>query len=1042
MAEDEFKSTTKDSTISTTLAWFAKNHVAADLLMIAIVATGLLSARHIRQEIYPTFTLDSVQITMDYRGASPEEVENSIIIPIESELMGMDLVREISARASEGRATITAELFPGTDRNRGLQEITAAVQRINLFPDETEPPTISLDTGRRRGVLYLSIFGDLDSRSLVKFARQIEEGLLAEPGVSLVAFRGLKKPEISIEIPQAKLRSLNLRLEDIARTVEASALDVPAGSIKTSSGSFLLKTTERRYYAKEFGEIEVLSKADGTKVRLIDIATITDGFEDSDREAYFNGQPALSLSIYSSESQSPLSVARTVEEFIEREKANLPESVGIAITYNRAIGYEERIDMLLKNGALGLMLVILALGLFLELRVAFWTAAGIPVSILGSLILLPAMDISINMNSLFGFIVTLGIVVDDAVVVGEDIFHKMSQGMSRLQAAVEGVKEMSVPVVFAVTTNIIAFLPLLFVPGQTGRFYYVIPAVVIAVFTVSLIECFFILPSHLALQNSKLQWAWFEKFQAWQTRLRVKIDDAIDRWYQPIIESAVKHRYQTCNAFLAILLIGCAYLYSGRVHFAFRPTIETPFVQAEIEMPSGTPVERIREVVFDIEEAARRALERNGEPDILLGITTSIAERGSNEGEVSVRFVSQSQRNVTAEQFVNLWRAEIPDIPDIESVFFDYLIGPGGSAEINIRLSHPEVAVLRAAATEVADTIGKYPGVEDVRKGFGSEMPQFNFEIKPEGRALGITARELGRQIRNSFYGAEALRQPRERQELRVMVKLPKEERKSLSGLDNLLIRVPGGGEIPLNHAANVIPTEAPVRIERVDGAQVHNVTANVIPGITSGNKVLSAFSGEKLPAILTKYPGLRYSFEGEQREQRDSMATLSWGLLASLFGIYAIMASLLRSYLQAVIVLMMLPWSLLAAVAGHVIMGFSLSLFSIFGMIALCGMVVNGAFVLALTRNRYLKEGKSPVEAIILAAKRRFRPIILTAITTFLGLGPMIFETSIQALFLVPMAIALGMGTLCSSVVVLTFIPCLMVIAEDFGMGPPPERF
>lgn len=1015
------------------LAWFARNHVAANLLMIAVIVTGLLVARNIRQEIYPTFTLDAVEIEMEYRGASPAEVEQSIILPIESELRSMEIVREITASAREGSAQITAELIPGSDRNRGLQEITAAVQRINLFPDDVEPPVISLDNGRRRGVMYLSIYGDLDAKGLVDFARQMEEKLLSLPEISLVELRGIRKPEVHIEIPQARLRSLGLRLNDIAEVVDDAALDVPAGSIKTSAGDYLLKTKERKEVAREFESIPIISKMDGTKVRLKDVATVKDDFEESERESYFNGRPSVWLAVYSSETQSPLTVAKAVRSFIENEKKHLPESVGIVITFDRSDDYEERINMLLTNGAIGLTLVVLALGLFLELRVAFWTAVGIPVSVLGSLFLLPAMDASINMISLFGFIVTLGIVVDDAVVVGEEIFHNMSQGMGRMEAAVKGVKMMATPVIFAVSTNIIAFLPLLFVPGETGQFFYVLPAVVIAVFTVSLLECLFILPAHLAHQSKSSGIALYESFHAWQTRLRIRMDDAIDRWYSPVIHTAIRHRLLTCSIALAVFLAVLGYTFSGRIDFTFRPSIETPFVQAEIEMPAGTPTDRTREVAFEIEEAAHRTVEKIGEEDILIGITTSVAERSSNGGEVSVRLVSQSERKVTAAEFAQLWREEFPPLPDVESVFFDYLIGPGGSAEIDIQISHPEVAVLRQAATEVAAAIGKYPGVEDVRKGFGREMPQFNFEITPEGRSLGITARELGQQIRHAFYGAEALRQPLDREELRVMVKFPENERRTLSGMENLLIRVPNGGEIPLRQAAKIELTDAPARITRVDGARVINVTANVVPGITTGNKVLGSFETSELPRILKRYPQLRYSFEGEQREQREAMTNLSWGLLASLFAIYAIMASLLRSYVQALVVLLMLPWSLAGAILGHVLMGFDLSVFSVFGMIALCGMVVNGAFVMELTRDQFLKAGNSPIDAIVLAAQRRFRPILLTAVTTFLGLGPMIFETSIQALFLVPMAIALGVGTLVSAVIVLTFIPAVMALIEDW---------
>ncbi len=1028
-------------TASGVLSWFARNHVAANLLMFAVVVTGLNVARGIRQEIYPTFTLDVVEIDMEYPGASPEEVEQSLILPIESELRGMDLIRKITCIAREGRADVRAELVPGTDRNRGLQEITGAIQRIRLFPADAEPPEISLDGGRRRGVLHLSIYGDLDEAGLVKFARQIEAGLLSEPEVSLVEFRGLRRPEIHVEIPGEKLRSLGLRLDDVARAIDASALDVPAGSLKSPSGDVMLKTTERRSLAQEFDEIEVISRGDGSKVLLRDIAKVRDGFEESQRENYFDGRPSISLSVYSSENQSPIKVANAVERFIKREQANLPPSVGMRITYNRTNSYRERIDMLMTNGALGLLLVVLSLGLFLELRVAFWTAAGIPVSILGSLFLLPAMDASINMISLFGFIVTLGIVVDDAVVVGEDIFHKMSEGMGRLEAAVAGVKSMAVPVMFAVSTNIIAFLPLLFVPGETGRFFFVLPAVVIAVFSVSLIECLLILPAHLAFQSKSDWMKWFDPFQRWQTRLRVKIDDAIDRWYSPVVLAAVRHRWLTVGIFAGLFLLACGYIFSGRINFAFRPSIETPFVQAEIELPSGTPVSRTREVAFLIEQAARRAIEKTGEKDILVGVSNSVAESSSSDAEVSVRLVEQSQRKITGSQFADLWRSEIPDIPDLESLFFDYLIGPGGSAEIDIQIAHPDVDVLRQAATEVAEAIGKYPGVEDVRKGFGREMPQFNFEITPEGRSLGLTARELGRQIRHAFIGAEALRQPRERDELRVMVQLPESERRSRGSLEEMMIRVPGGGEIPLRQAARVIPSSAPLRIERMDGSRVHNVTANVIPGQTTGNKVLSAFSRKEMPAIQQKYPALRFQFEGEQREQRESLANLSWGLLGSLFAVYAIMASLLRSYVQALVVLLMIPLSLAGAVMGHVLMGFDLSVFSIFGMIALCGMVVNGAFVLAVTRNEYLLGGMTARDAIVRAAQRRFRPILLTAITTFLGLLPMIFETSIQALFLVPMAIALGMGTVVAAVVVMTFIPALMVIVAEAKVESLEER-
>ncbi|HUE95996.1 MAG TPA: efflux RND transporter permease subunit, partial [Longimicrobiaceae bacterium] len=663
-----------------------------------------------------------------------------------------------------------------------------------------------------------------------------------------------------------------------------------------------------------------------------------------------------------------------------------------------------------------------------------WTAIGIPISILGSLMLLPLMDSSINMISLFGFIVTLGIVVDDAVVVGEDIFHKISQGMPRRDAAVAGVRQMTVPVVFAVSTNIIAFLPMLFVPGESGRFFQVLPAVVIAVFTVSLVECLLILPAHLATAGNARGDGWFARLDARQAVLRRRLDGLMERLYRPVLVAVIRNRYLTMAVMLAALAGVAGYVLSGRIPFSFRPTIETDFIQAEIEMPSGTAVGRTREVAFQVEAAARRALERTGEDDILVGVFTTVAGRSRNAGGVAVTLVPQSRREITGERFAALWREEIGIIPDIESLFFDYLVGPGGEAEVDIQLAHPDIDTLRAAAAEVAEAVDRYPGVEDVRRGFGREMPEFNFEIKPEGRSLGITASELGRQIRHSFYGAEALRQPRDRDEVRVMVKLPEEDRRSMIGLESLLVRGPEGAEIPLSQAATITRASAPRRIERVDGGRVLNVTANVTPGITTGNKVLASFARDDLPAILSRYPGLRSTFEGEQREQREAMRELGWGMLAAMFAIYALMASLLRSYVQAFVVFLTIPWSLAGAVVGHVLLGFNLSIFSVFGMIALSGMVVNGAFVMAVTRNRYLAEGEDPREVTAHAALRRFRPILLTSITTFLGLGPMIFETSVQSLFLGPMAISLGSGTLGSAVVILVLVPALFVVAEEWS--------
>ena len=556
------------------LVWFARNHVAANLLMLAVVVVGLVVARNIRQEIYPLYEVDTIEIQMRYRGASPEEVEQSILLPIESEVRSLELTRQVTSTASEGRAYVSVEIQPSFDRNRALQEVTAAVARISMFPDEIEPPIISLGTSRRRGVSYVAVYGDLDQRTLIQFAHQIEDGLLAQPEISLVDMRGVRQPEILIEVPQAQLRSLNLTLEEIARAIDRAALDVPAGTMRTPGGDILLKTTERRYFGSEFSEIPIKSSNTGAGIKLGDIATIEDGFEETERESYFMGKNAVSISIYASENQPPLKVSAAVQRYLEQVRPTLPPAVDVVVRYDRTEDYLERINLLRFNGTIGLILVLLALGFLLELRVAFWTAVGIPVSILGSLILLPLMNASINMVSLFGFIVSLGIVVDDAVVVGEDIFHKISQGKPRLEAAVAGVKEMTIPVVFAVSTNIIAFLPLFFVPGESGRFLNILPAVIVAVFTISLIEVLLILPSHLAFtRKNKHSESIFSRFDRAQTSLRLKLDSAMEGFYQPILTTALRFRYITMAIFAASLIVVIAYVSSGRVNFTWNPRL-------------------------------------------------------------------------------------------------------------------------------------------------------------------------------------------------------------------------------------------------------------------------------------------------------------------------------------------------------------------------------------------------------------------------------------------------------------------------------------
>lgn len=1021
------------------LAWMVKNHVAANILMLAFLIGGLIVMSGIKQEVFPEYELDIVDITVSYPGASPEEVEEGIILAIEEEVRGLDDIERITATATEGSASISVELLSGANPDKMVQDIKNGVDRITSFPVDAERPVISLKK-RRREVMRLALYGNVEERTLYYFAQGIREELLDLSTVTQVELRGVREPEISIEVPQSLLRSHGLTLGRISEVVNQSAVDIPAGGIKAEGGEVLLRTSERRDFASEFAGIPLVNKPDGTQVRLGDIARITDGFADSEREAYFNGQRAVLFYVYRTGEQTPIEISADVRAYLDSLSPSLPEGIGFDVYNDRSELYQDRLNLLLRNGVFGLALVLLTLGLFMEARLAFWVAMGIPISICGSFIILQYIGASINMISLFAFIITVGIIVDDAVVVGENIYYKREHGMPPVQASIEGVREMSIVVIFAVMTNIIAFLPLMFVPGSTGKFFSILPAVVIAVFVISLMECLLVLPAHLTYKRG-------ERFSGMMKILNTVPHFCergmawfIRRCYTPLLRTAVLNRYITALVFLSVLLIVYAYWDSGRIEFSFRPSIQTDRIDAEVTLPYGAPIEDVRRVTRLIEEGGLRAIDKSGGREILEGIMTDIGRRGANTAEITFNLVPQQDRPITTREFSELWRQEVGEIAGLESLFFDYLVGPGGSAAVNVELTHPDPETLEQAAGEVAAAIAEYEGVTDIDDGFARGKLQFDFNMRSEGTSLGLNSRELGNQVRYAFYGAESLRQQRGRDEVRVRVRLPDSERKSLYNMEELMILTPDGGEIPLSRAADLKTGRAYTEINRVDGKRVLNVTANVLPGLANEHKIMASLKTDYLPQILAKYPGLKYSFEGRQRETRKALNNLLYGILFALLAIFTLLAILFRSYTQAIVVMVSILFGLASALVGHVIMGFGLSIISIFGMIALCGIVVNGGLVLTVTANRRRDSGEDPVDAAINSGTRRFRPILLTALTTFFGLAPMIFETSVQARFLIPMAISLGFGILFSTFIILILTPSLYVIHQDikdvFGKG------
>ncbi|MCK4839830.1 MAG: efflux RND transporter permease subunit [Desulfobulbaceae bacterium] len=1014
------------------LGWMARNHVAANLLMLAFLVGGLIAASTITQEVFPEYDLDIVTISVSYPGTSPEEVEEGVVLAIEEEVRALDDIERVIAVAQEGRASLNIELLTGANGDKSLQEIKSAVDRISSLPDDAEKPSISLRS-RRRGVVRIALYGEVDERTLYDLAQSVRDDLTDLPEITQVELRGIRQPELAIEIPQATLSSYGLTLGTIAEQVRQRAVDVPGGGIKAKGGEVLLRTLEKREFADEFADIVLISQDDGTEVRLGEVATISESFADTTREAYYNGKRAIHFFVYRTGEQTPQDISRAVQGYIDALTPTLPPGLGL-VTYNdRSKLYQDRLNLLLGNGALGLILVLLTLGLFLEPRLAFWVSMGVPISIVGSFIILVGIGGTINMVSMFAFIITLGIVVDDAVVVGENIFyHKKQGGLSPLAASIAGVREMAAPVMIAVATNIIAFTPLLFIPGSTGRFFAILPAVVIAVFVISLIECMFILPAHLTYDGKNRTGGLLGLVNTVPAYCGKQLDRFISEIYCPTLRFCLNSRYVIALLAVAVLSISYAYWDSGWINFSFRPRIETDRIDAEIELPFGTSLDEVRKIARQVEQSGMRAIEKSGGREIMVGIMTDIGRRGSNTAEITINLVAQNERTISTREFSKVWRQEVGEIEGLEKLFFDYLVGPGGSSAINVELTHPDPATLELAAANLADSLANFSGVTDINDGFAKGKPQLDFKMRPEGRSMGLTAKDLGSQLRHSFYGAEALRQQRGRDEIKVMVRLPASERDSLFNLEQLLIRTPDGGEIPLKDAASLTHNRAYTEITRVDGKRVLNVTANVVPGQANENMVLASLKENYMPDLLARYSGLRYSFQGRQREQRKAVKNLLYGICFALPAIFCLLAALFRSYAQGMLIMVSIPFGLVSALLGHIIMGYDLSIISIFGMIALCGIVVNGGLVFTVTANRLTDEGEEPIEAAYKAAIRRFRPIILTAFTTFFGLAPMIFEQSIQARFLVPMAISLGYGILFSTIVILLLNPTLYAIYYD----------
>ncbi|MCF8079027.1 MAG: efflux RND transporter permease subunit [Desulfobacterales bacterium] len=1011
------------------IRWMAGHSVAANLLMLLLLLGGLFLGTRIKQEVFPDFELDMVSITVPYPGASPQEVEQGILLAVEEAVEGLEGIEKITSTAREGAGTVTVEMIEGEDIQRLSQEIQAEVDRIVSFPEEAEDPQVSI-VSRKRYVVSLALHGDQSELVLRELAERLRDRLLEDPEITQVELAAVRDFEISVEVPQQQLRTYGLTLEEVADRIRRASVELPGGAIKTPGGDVLIRMKERRDFGQEFGRIPIITAKDGTRVLLEDIATVKDGFEETDYESTYNGQPAVLVEVYRVGEQTPVQVSDAVKKAVAAFEPSLPPGIGIDLQNDRSDIYRQRLGLLLNNGYLGLCLVFLLLALFLEPRLAFWVSLGIPISFLGSLLILPAAGVSINMVSMFAFIVTLGIVVDDAIVVGENVYHHRQQGKPWFFAAVTGAREIAMPVTFGVLTNMVAFVPMFFVPGIMGKVFRQIPVVVIFVFAVSLVESLFILPAHLGHQKDRRSYGVFARVEQLQARFSRAFVRAVHRFYRPALGLVLRWRYVSVGVAVAVLILTVGYVRSGRLGFELFPKVESDYAMATATLPFGSAFERTQRVQRRlVDEAKAVAAAGNGER-LVEGIFATIE---GNVATVRVYLPPPDVRPVSTSAFTDRWRQRVGLIPGLESLRFESDAGgPGRGAAISLELSHHDLNVLEKASADLADTMSFYPTVVDVDDGFSLGKQQIDFQVLPEARSLGLRAREIARQVRSAYYGAEAIRQQRGRNEVKVMVRLPKRERISEYNLEELMLRTPAGGELPLQQAVTVQRGRSYTSIDRRGGRRVVTVSADVRPR-SKADEVLRDVIGEVLPSLQGKYSGLGYSLEGSQADRRESMQALFQGLAAVLVVIYAMLAVPLNSYVQPAIIMVSIPFGIVGAVIGHLIMGYSLSVMSMFGVLALTGVVVNDSLVLIDRANIERRDGASAYAAILAAGQLRFRPILLTTLTTFGGLTPMIFETSRQARFLIPMAVSLGFGVLFATVITLALVPSIYMIVEDF---------
>ena len=1036
------------------IAWFASNHVAANLLMFLIVAFGIVSAATIRKQTTPDFELNTIQIRVPYPGAAPQEVEEGVVIKVEEAIQDLDGIVEIKSVAREGRGTITAEVATSADIILVLSEIKTRVDAIQTFPGLAEKPIIYKQEVPIH-VVFVSVYGDLDDFARKRITQQIRDELMAIPSVNEVQYLGDRDYEISIEVSEHVLRQYGLTMSEISEAVRQSSLDLPGGAINTAGGDILLRTEGQVYTGQEFAGLVLRTFPDGTRLTLGEVAEINDGFVEGEGFGRFNGQPTGILRVLASGGQNELVTAAAVNEYIEKKVGSLPDGVFMESWVNRSHYLEGRLELMTTNMFQGAVLVFLILTLFLRLKVAFWVIVGIPITFLGAIWLMPygPWPVTINMISLFGFILVLGIVVDDAIIIGESVYTKIRADGHTLDNVVRGAQKVAVPATFGVLTTMAAFAPMLFVGGIVGPFFEALSVVVILCLMFSLIESKLILPAHLVHANIKsvdevalfdpdikVGWVrWLPRFfQQRQRKFQHWLDVVIHERYAPLLEKVIDNRGVAVSLAAAVLILTFGVMNSGIVRMVLFPDVPGDFIRTNLVMQDGTApavrnaaLGRLERAILDVNDEYVAAHPGVDDPVNHVGVFS----RGDTSGIIFVEMPMDEDRPLNGDDLTSMWRKKVGEIPGVKELNFSGGDNVGGGVPLSFNLTGPDYDSLERAANELSDKLSEYNGVFDLKNSLSTGGQEIRLSIKPEAEALGLTISSLGRQVRQAFYGEEVQRIQRGKDELKVMVRYPREDRRSIANLENMRIRTPSGDEVPFYSVADISFGTAFSRINRQNRKRTVTVSADIDPQVVEPGEIIKEISDEYIPELLSRHPGVSYGLEGASLEEIELIRNLTVASVAALFLIYALIAIPLHSYTQPLVIMSVIPFGLIGAMVGHIVLGKAISMFSLFGLIALAGVVVNDSLIMIDFINKARQAGLSVKEAVIQSGTQRFRAIVVTSLTTAVGLMPIMAEKSVQAQFVQPMAISLSFGIIFATVITLFLIPSLYMLQLDFGV-------